>query len=169
MPEAYQSKTVRHRSNCSGETIANLAARMRLEARGTHHGNGGGNPQERRTRQLGMGGDQGRVSRAWPGTSSQQGRRIVRQQPLVIEGPTCRALFCCHPWSNAWHGPIWPHNRLSRLASQLLQSSQFSRWAPEPERQVFLQTAQTLPFLLISIPAGVLADRLSRSRLLLAT
>jgi predicted MFS family arabinose efflux permease len=33
----------------------------------------------------------------------------------------------------------------------------------------FLQTAQTLPFLLISIPAGVLADRLSRSRLLVAT
>src|SRR5579862_5069826 len=32
-----------------------------------------------------------------------------------------------------------------------------------------LQTAQTLPFLLISIPAGVLADRLSRSRLLVAT
>lgn len=32
-----------------------------------------------------------------------------------------------------------------------------------------LQTAQTLPFLLVSIPAGVLADRLSRSRLLVAT
>jgi predicted MFS family arabinose efflux permease len=32
-----------------------------------------------------------------------------------------------------------------------------------------LQTAQTLPFLLVSIPAGVLADRLSRSRLLAAT
>lgn len=32
-----------------------------------------------------------------------------------------------------------------------------------------LQTAQTLPFLLVSIPAGVLADRLSRPRLLVAT
>ena len=32
-----------------------------------------------------------------------------------------------------------------------------------------LQTAQTLPFLLVSIPAGVLADRLSRSRLMVAT
>jgi predicted MFS family arabinose efflux permease len=32
-----------------------------------------------------------------------------------------------------------------------------------------LQTAQTLPFLLVSIPAGVLADRVSRSRLLVAT
>jgi len=31
-----------------------------------------------------------------------------------------------------------------------------------------LQTAQTLPFLLLSIPAGVLADRMSRSRLLAA-
>src|SRR5918911_3095197 len=29
-----------------------------------------------------------------------------------------------------------------------------------------LQTAQTLPFLLLSIPAGVLADRLSRRRLM---
>src|SRR6266566_3113069 len=42
---------------------------------GTHHGNGGGNLQERRTRQLRVGGGQGRVSRAWPGTSSQHGRR----------------------------------------------------------------------------------------------
>lgn len=32
-----------------------------------------------------------------------------------------------------------------------------------------LQTAQTLPFLLVSIPAGILADRLSRSRLMVAT
>lgn len=32
-----------------------------------------------------------------------------------------------------------------------------------------LQTAQTLPFLLVSIPAGVLADRLSRPRLLVGT
>jgi predicted MFS family arabinose efflux permease len=32
-----------------------------------------------------------------------------------------------------------------------------------------LQTAQTLPFLLVAIPAGVLADRLSRSRLMVAT
>ena len=31
-----------------------------------------------------------------------------------------------------------------------------------------LQTAQTLPFLLLSIPAGVLADRLSRRRLMVA-
>jgi predicted MFS family arabinose efflux permease len=31
-----------------------------------------------------------------------------------------------------------------------------------------LQTAQTLPFLLVSIPAGVLADRLSRARLLVS-
>jgi MFS family permease len=30
----------------------------------------------------------------------------------------------------------------------------------------FLQTAQTLPFLLLSIPAGVLADRMSRRRLM---
>src|SRR5260370_32069600 len=29
-----------------------------------------------------------------------------------------------------------------------------------------LQTAQTLPFLLMSIPAGVLADRMSRARLM---
>src|SRR5215510_4922371 len=29
-----------------------------------------------------------------------------------------------------------------------------------------LQTAQTLPFLLLSIPAGVLADRMSRARLM---
>src|SRR6266852_6477415 len=29
-----------------------------------------------------------------------------------------------------------------------------------------LQTAQTLPFLLMSIPAGVLADRVSRARLM---
>src|SRR3981189_3414306 len=29
-----------------------------------------------------------------------------------------------------------------------------------------LQTAQTLPFLLLSIPAGVLADRMSRRRLM---
>src|SRR2546428_1977110 len=29
-----------------------------------------------------------------------------------------------------------------------------------------LQTAQTLPFLLFSIPAGVLADRMSRARLM---
>src|SRR5882672_12636681 len=42
---------------------------------GTHHGNGGGNLQEGRTRQLRVGGDQGRVSRARPGTSSQHGRR----------------------------------------------------------------------------------------------
>src|SRR5262249_3169719 len=35
IPEAYQSKTVRHGPNCSRETIANLAARMRcnLEAK----------------------------------------------------------------------------------------------------------------------------------------
>lgn len=32
-----------------------------------------------------------------------------------------------------------------------------------------LQTAQTLPFLLVSIPAGVLADRVSRARLMIAT
>lgn len=32
-----------------------------------------------------------------------------------------------------------------------------------------LQTAQSLPFLLLSIPAGLLADRLSRPRLLVAT
>ena len=32
-----------------------------------------------------------------------------------------------------------------------------------------LQTAQTLPFLLVSIPAGVLADRVSRSRLMVST
>src|ERR1700736_5077500 len=38
---------------------------------GTHHGNGGGNLRERRTRQLRVGGGQGRVSRAWPSTSSQ--------------------------------------------------------------------------------------------------
>src|SRR6266852_137161 len=31
-----------------------------------------------------------------------------------------------------------------------------------------LQTAQTLPFLLMSIPAGVLADRTSRARLMAA-
>jgi MFS family permease len=31
-----------------------------------------------------------------------------------------------------------------------------------------LQTAQTLPFLLMSIPAGVLADRMSRARLMAA-
>src|SRR5882724_1069821 len=31
-----------------------------------------------------------------------------------------------------------------------------------------LQTAQTLPFLLMSIPAGVLADRVSRARLMAA-
>ena len=31
-----------------------------------------------------------------------------------------------------------------------------------------LQTAQTLPFLLLSIPAGVLADRMSRARLMAA-
>src|SRR5215467_5399899 len=31
-----------------------------------------------------------------------------------------------------------------------------------------LQTAQTLPFLLMSIPAGVLADRMSRARLMTA-
>ena len=31
-----------------------------------------------------------------------------------------------------------------------------------------LQTAQTLPFLLASIPAGVLADRMSRARLMAA-
>src|SRR5260370_16806153 len=31
-----------------------------------------------------------------------------------------------------------------------------------------LQTAQTLPFLLLAIPAGVLADRLSRRRLMVA-
>src|SRR5262252_6125719 len=73
--EAYQSKTVRHGPNCSRETIANLAARLRLHARGTHHGNGGGNLQEGRTRQLRVGEDQGRVSRARPGTSSQHGRR----------------------------------------------------------------------------------------------
>src|SRR6188472_2967090 len=30
----------------------------------------------------------------------------------------------------------------------------------------FLQTAQTLPFLLLAIPAGVLADRMSRRRLM---
>src|SRR6516225_5591960 len=43
--------------------------------RSTHHGNGGGNLQERCSRQLRVGGDQGRGSRAWPGTSSQHGRR----------------------------------------------------------------------------------------------
>src|SRR5260370_42506665 len=31
-----------------------------------------------------------------------------------------------------------------------------------------LQTAQTLPFMLLSIPAGVLADRMSRARLMAA-
>src|SRR5215471_4731249 len=31
-----------------------------------------------------------------------------------------------------------------------------------------LQTAQTLPFLLMSVPAGVLADRMSRARLMTA-
>src|SRR5690349_3916326 len=31
-----------------------------------------------------------------------------------------------------------------------------------------LQTAQTLPFLLIAIPAGVIADRMSRARLMAA-
>src|ERR1700756_4402855 len=72
-PEAYQSKTVRHGSNCSRGTFANPAARMRWLG-GTHHGNGGGNLQERRTRELRVGGDQGRVSRARPGTSSQHGR-----------------------------------------------------------------------------------------------
>src|SRR5712691_3937406 len=51
------------------------ALRRRLTTGGTHHGNGGGNLQERRTRQLRVGGDQGRVSRAWPSTSSQHGRR----------------------------------------------------------------------------------------------
>src|SRR4051794_19494858 len=40
-----------------------------------HHGNGGRNPQERLTRQLRVGGDQGRVARTRPGTSSQQGHR----------------------------------------------------------------------------------------------
>src|SRR4029077_13907948 len=74
IPEAYQSKTVRHGPNCSRETIANPAARMAATG-GTHHGNGGGNLQERRTRQLRVGGDQGRVSWARPGTSSQHGRR----------------------------------------------------------------------------------------------
>src|SRR5262245_16152324 len=68
-------ETVRHGPNCSRETIANPAARMRLTRGGTHHGNGCGNLQERRTRQLRVGGDQGRVSRARPGTSSQHGRR----------------------------------------------------------------------------------------------
>jgi MFS family permease len=32
----------------------------------------------------------------------------------------------------------------------------------------WLQTVQTLPFLLLSIPAGVLADRMSRRRLMVA-
>src|SRR6185312_3704810 len=42
---------------------------------GTHHGNGGGNPQEGRTRQLRVGGEQSRISRVWPSTSSQHGCR----------------------------------------------------------------------------------------------
>src|ERR1700730_11799952 len=37
--------------------------------------------------------------------------------------------------------------------------------APEGATGI-LQTAQTLPFLLMSIPAGVLADRMSRARLM---
>src|SRR5262245_57243590 len=54
--EPYQSKTVRHGPNCSYATVANFAARMRCLGE-TYHGNGDGNLQERRTRQLRMGGD----------------------------------------------------------------------------------------------------------------
>src|SRR6516162_9574491 len=140
----YQTKTVRHRPNCSRETIAILAALMRCSRR-THHGNGGDNLQERPTLQLRVGGDQSRGSRTWPGTSSQRGHRRELCRYVPSSGyPTSddrrRSAAC--PWfRRGWRNRgvgSWCHGVLRRRTSLHLPSPTrfLQSGAPIPGRQV---------------------------------
>ena len=70
-------------------------------------------------------------------------------------------LACRRP-STAWPGPISPRNRPSRSRWPRRRSSRCCCSASAKARPALLQTALTLPFILFAIPAGLLADRISR-------
>src|SRR5919199_697237 len=85
----------------------------------------------------------------------------TRSEPLPLE-PTDSLPTAYHrlAWSNL---AAQPAEQIGLAAAPIVAVVALGAGAGETG---LLQTAQTLPFLLLSIPIGVLADRVSRRRLL---
>jgi predicted MFS family arabinose efflux permease len=86
-------------------------------------------------------------------------RTECRKPALAVRLP---AAFNRLAWSNL---AAQSAEQLSLAAAPIVAVLVFGAGAGETG---WLQTVQTLPFLLLSIPAGVLADRMSRRRLMVA-